>query len=274
MNSLRVYLFAAALLITNLCYANGVTQSFATPEEESAEQSLGRLHVDELWDLANTDYANSNFIGAERAYREILNRGVHSAALYYNLGNVHHKRGAVGESLLYYYKALRLAPSDSDILHNIEVVKAKTTDNIESMPRLFLIEWSEWLGSRLSGMEWSILSLVLFAVALGLLMLYLLAESMRTRRIGFMSTLICGVIFVMATHFAIEDRKELLNPSEAIVMSRAISVKSSPNRAATELFILHEGTKVEVVTTHENWYEIKLDDGKKGWVESSRVERI
>ncbi len=299
MKRIKIYLIVAILMVVNVAFAEPtstpasttstpistttsttttsapVSQSFSMPlAESSVEGALTHLTIDELWNQANTDYANSNYIGAERAYNEILNRDVHSAALYYNIGNVHHKRDELALSLLNYYKALRLAPSDVDILHNIEVVKAKTTDHIESMPRLFIVEWSEWLGSRLSCMEWSILSLLFFALAMGVLLIYFLSESLRFKRIGFFGVVLFGLMFVVATRYAIVERSEILNSSEAIVMSRSMSVKSSPNRASTELFILHEGTKVEILTTHDSWSEIKIEDGKRGWVESSRIEQI
>ncbi len=253
-----------------------VNHSFSAPLEEVVPKvdTLEMLSVEMLWDLANTKYANGDYTGAGYAYSAILARDVHSAALYYNIGNVHHKRDEVALALLNYYKALRLAPSDGDILHNIEVVKGLTTDNIESMPRLFIIEWSEWIASRLSCMSWSILSILLFVVAAGMLLVYMLAESLRVRRAGFLALVVFGILFVGSTRYALIGRSEILNSSEAIVMSRSMSVKSSPNRASTELFILHEGTKVEILTTHDTWCEIMIEDGKRGWVESSRIERI
>lgn len=232
------------------------------------------MSLDQLWNSGNTAYANGNYVKAERMYDQILCRGFQSADLYYNLGNVHHKRGEVALALLYYYRAERLSPSDSDIAHNIEVLNAMTKDNIEQMPRLFIVEWGEWIGSRFSCMTWSILSIVLFIGALGTLMLYMLGESMRVRRAGFWSAIVLAILFVVTTNYALEQRTQIIDPSFAVVMSNSVSVTSSPSRASTELFILHEGTKVEVLTTHDTWCEIMIGDGKRGWVESSRIERI
>lgn len=272
MRSIRLYLSILAFVLCGVVSSSAqVSQSFSLPAPENNVEALSNA---ELWDKANTAYANNNYMRAERLYSEILMRDVHSAELYYNLGNVHHKRGKLGLSLLYYYKALRLSPSDSDIRHNIEVANAKTTDNIEQMPRIFLVEWSEWVGSRLSCMEWSVLSLILLAISLGGLLLYLVTDSLKMRRLGFFVTLFVGLIFVLATRHAFVERAALMNPDEAIVMSESISVKSSPNSSAIELFLLHEGTKVKVVTTHDTWCEIVIDDGKKGWVESRRIEII
>ncbi len=266
MKFLRLYLVLFTLLVS---YGVNGQNSFSVPEGSLESQS-----IETLWNKANTAYANDNYIGAERIYNEILNRDVHSAALYYNLGNVHHKRSELGLSLLYYYRALRMSPSDDDILHNIEVVKAKTTDQIDSVPKIFIAEWSDYIGSLLSCIEWSVLSVVLLALALSAILLYLLTDSLRLRRIGFGAALVLGLIFVVATRHALISRSELMNPNSAIVMSSALSVTSSPSKGATELFILHEGTKVEVLTRHNEWSEIKINDGKKGWVDSRKIEII
>ncbi len=278
---MRRYLFVFAAIFCSVVVCSAaesldtarvaeVSHSFAKPKEDK----ISAMSLAELWDGANTAYANGNYIRAERMYSQILSRGVHSAELYYNLGNVHNKRNEIGLSLLYYYKALRLSPSDSDIRHNIEVVGAKTTDNIEQLPRLFLVEWSEWIGSRFSCGGWTLVSLLAFALALASLVFYLLSEKLKFRRVGFWFLLLFGVVFVVATRHALAARSEILNPSEAVVMSRALSVTSSPSGASTELFILHEGTKVRVLKSLDSWSEIMIADGKRGWVESGRIEEI
>lgn len=66
----------------------------------------------------------------------------------------------------------------------------------------------------------------------------------------------------------------MLRREQAVVMSSAISVKSSPDRSATDLFVLHEGTKVRIATEIDGWYEIVIADGKKGWTESRNIEQI
>ena len=85
---------------------------------------------------------------------------------------------------------------------------------------------------------------------------------------------LAALLFLVATLFANYERKAIVNHNEAIVMSSAVSVKSSPDRAATDLFVLHEGAKVRIVSDMEEWYEVSLADGKKGWTEKKHVEQI
>ena len=85
---------------------------------------------------------------------------------------------------------------------------------------------------------------------------------------------LCGVLFVASTAFAISSRNEVVAKTKAVIMSSSVSIKSSPDRAATELFVLHEGTKVKVLSEVDEWCEVVIADGKKGWTEKRHIENI
>ena len=82
------------------------------------------------------------------------------------------------------------------------------------------------------------------------------------------------VLFIATTLMAWSERNMLVDRNEAVVMSSALSVKSSPDKSATDLFVLHEGTVVTIGSTVEGWAEVRIADGNKGWVETDRIERI
>ena len=83
-----------------------------------------------------------------------------------------------------------------------------------------------------------------------------------------------AVVFMLTTWFALGERREMLDDSQAVVMSLSTAVKSSPDRSATDLFVLHEGTLVEITNRLDGWCEITIADGKKGWLESKTIETI
>ncbi len=270
MRRIQIYLVAVvAILFVSLNAV--VAQSYSVPK---ATENLSVMSDAELWDRGNTAYANDNFVDAERFYSEVERRGLYSMKLYYNLGNVHHKRGEIGRSLLYYYRALQLSPSDRDIQHNIEIVEAQTKDKIERIPTIFILDWLSQLRATMGCMGWSIASLVMLVALLSSLLLYLLTSEWRVRRIGFFAAVVTALLFIVSTRFALSTREEMLNPSGAIVMKNLVSVKSSPSDSSTELFILNEGTKVKIKQRLEQWSEVVIEDGKSGWVKNERVERI
>ena len=75
--------------------------------------------------------------------------------------------------------------------------------------------------------------------------------------------------------FAWQQQQVLLQRTGAIIMTPSAVIKSTPSNSGTDLFILHEGTHVEITdaTMHE-WVEIRMADGKAGWLERSTIEVI
>lgn len=226
------------------------------------------------WESGNKAYIDGDYQKAIEEYTAIIDGGEYSMKLYYNLANAYFKMGANGKAILYYNKALRIAPSQEDIRHNLAIAEAQTKDRIAVIPEFFLNSWLRMVRNSMSCMAWSILSLVAFGVLLAFALLFLLASRLRWRKLGFYGALCAFMLFVATTSFAVSSRNDMLSHNEAIVMGSAISVKSSPDRSATDLFVLHEGTKVKVLTEVDEWVEVAIADGKKGWTERKNIEEI
>lgn len=248
------------------------TASAAAPAASTAPDAQNSAET--LWDRANTAYINADYHAAIELYGELLSRNLSSAKLYYNLANACFKDGLTGRAILYYHKALRLAPGNDDIRYNLSVAEARAKDRIEAIPAFFLTEWVRAARSVMSCTAWSIFSLVALVLALGLFLLYLLAPRLALRKAGFYGTILAGVLFVLTTSFAAGERREMLDDTQAVVMAASTAVKSSPDKAATDLFVLHEGTLVTISSRLEGWCEITIADGKKGWLEAKTIETI
>lgn len=228
----------------------------------------------ERWEAGNKAYIEGNYDKAIEEYSAILDGGEYSMKLYYNLANAYFKTGAMGKAILYYNKALRIAPSQEDIRHNLALAEAQTKDRIAVIPEFFLNRWMRIVRNSMSCTAWSVLSLLMLGVMLAFGLLFLLASRIRWRKMGFYGALSAFVLFVATTSFAVSSRNDMLSHNEAIVMGTAISVKSSPDRSATDLFVLHEGTKVKVLTEVDEWVEVVIADGKKGWTLKNNIETI
>lgn len=271
-------ILSISILSVAACFAqtepSAAQSAVENTELTPAETSPLSNNPDELWQAANTAYNAGNYAQAEECYTRIVEQGLHSAALYYNLANAHFKQDELGKALLYYNRALRLRPNDEDIRHNLEYAEQSTKDSIEKIPEFFLKTWIKSLRGALSCTAWSILSLVMLIAALSFGLLYLLAQRLSLRKTGFYLMAATALLFVITTAFAWSERNMLVERSEAIIMNSAVSIKSSPDRSATELFVLHEGTKVTIGEAIEGWAEVRIADGRKGWIEEERIERI
>ena len=275
----RLLIIFAISLLSHSAYAEGdaatpQTDTLAVEATEQPTTEPQSITPEALWEQAAAAYNNANYDQAIEAYMAILSQGLHSAKLYYNLANAHFKKNELGKAILYYNRALRLKPGDEDIRHNLEYAESSTKDSIEEIPEFFLTTWVRAIRLTLSGNTWTILSLVMLALALGMALLFLLSQRLSLRKTGFYMMSAAAVLFIITTFFAISDRKTNVGHTEAIVMSSSVSIKSSPDRAATELFVLHEGTKLTIGDTIEGWAEVRIADGRKGWIETSRIEKI
>lgn len=272
-----ILFFLSLSVVTSLAQTDTQTPQASvdnTEQAQPAESASASDNTDDLWQRANTAYNSGDYAQAETCYTRILEQGLYSASLYYNLANAHFKQNELGKALLYYNRALRLRPNDEDIRHNLEYAKQSTKDSIEEIPEFFLKTWIKSLRGALSCTTWSILSLVMLATALAFGLIYMLAQRLSLRKTGFYLMAIAALLFVVTTAFAWSERNMLIKRSEAIVMDSAVSIKSSPDRSATELFVLHEGTKVTIGEAIDGWAEVRIADGRKGWIEEERIERI
>lgn len=278
----RYTILIIALLLSCVSMAQQAESAVATQEQVSSEQNATEqkaedseeFSAEKSWDAANKAYQEADYKRAETLYRAILEQGLHSAKLYYNLANTLFKQEQLGEAILYYNKALRLSPADEDVRHNLEYAENSTKDSIEQIPEFFLFAWIRAVRNLMSCDGWTIFSLVILVIGLAAALFYLLAQRISTRKAGFYVMVLAALLFLVATLFANYERKAIVNHNEAIVMSSAVSVKSSPDRAATELFVLHEGTKLSIGERMDGWVEVRIADGRKGWIESSRIAEI
>lgn len=263
-------------LLSLLVLLSAYTAVAQETPQSSVEPQVAVAEVDNmaLWERANQAYIDGNYDAAVADYQTIEGRGYTSARLYYNMGNAYYKQGQIGSAILYYNRALVVAPSMDDARYNLEIAEAQTKDKIAVVPEFFLNRWLRTFKSSISCTVWSGMSVVLFAVVLIFALLFLLGSRIKVRKAGFYGALVALLLFVVTTIFAVSSRNDIIDRSGAIVMSSAISVKSSPDRAATDMFVLHEGTKVEISAEIDGWCEVTIADGKKGWTESAHLERI
>lgn len=277
MNFSMKTLFVCLLLLSGAgrVQAQEPADSLAQPvAADTAVQPVAEPANDQLWDSANTAYINADYHAAIDAYNRILERGVASAKLYYNLANAYFKDDRLGPAIVGYKRALRLAPGDEDIRYNLAVAQARTKDNIAAIPEFFLTTWVRSLRHTMGGTAWSIVSLAALVVLFACFLLYLLSPRLGLRKVGFYGTLGAFVVCVVTTWFAASDRREMLSENDAVVMAASTAVKSSPDKSATDLFVLHEGTEVTVTGRLDDWCEVVIADGKKGWLECKKIETI
>ena len=236
--------------------------------------SLWAITPEQQVSEANKAYYGGHYENAVSIYEKVSQAGFASPILYYNLGNAYFKLGNMPMSILYYEKAHKLSPADADIEHNIRLANTRIVDKIEPVPVLFYIRWWNNALNILSPDKFAKVSLALLSVFWILLAAYFLARRRSLRVTAFNFALLFLVASIFGMVLAYKSHQDALNPDEAIVMEPSSGVKSSPDEKSVDLFVIHEGTKVNVMDRIGDWKEIKIANGNSGWIQTKAIREI
>ncbi len=227
-----------------------------------------------LLDSANTAYVQKRYDAAADFYKKILDLGYIAPEIYYNLGNAYFKQNEITKAIYYYEKAQKLAPNDKDIKYNLEFANQYITDKIKQAPRFFIVKIVYKIADLFTTNGWAILAFTLFIIVLLSLLAFLFTKSISIKKASFYIGVISLIFSITSLYLSYLQYNRYARSNEAIVFAPTLTLKSSPDENGTDLMIIHEGLKVSVTDSLDNWYEIKLPDGNKGWTEKQNVKRI
>lgn len=223
---------------------------------------------------ADDEYAKGNYQQAIKDYQEILKAGV-SSEIYYNLGNAYYRTDNITQALLAYERALQLSPGDNEIRFNLQYARSKTIDKITPETEMFFVTWYNSLVNFTSVDRWANTAIVSIVMALLLILVFLFAPQMWARKSGFYGSAVFLLLFAFANLFAFQQKHELETKQGAIVIAPTVNVKKTPAASGTDVFVIHEGTRVDITDRGmKQWRGIKLADGREGWLKTSQIEEI
>ena len=242
--------------------------------QEQQVDSLKSESVQSLKQKADDAYSKGKYQEAIVNYEAALKKGK-SADIYYNLGNAYYRTDNVTRAVINYEKARLLAPGDDDINHNLEVARSKTIDNIQPGEKIFFKVWFEDIKTSMGIDTWATLSLISLVVALILFLVYLFVKQMAVRKVAFYLSLVLVIFFIFGNVFASQLKDFATSSSAAIIVSPTVTAKKTPTDQASDVCVLHEGTRVEITDNAlKGWYGIRLADGREGWITDKDVEVI
>jgi tetratricopeptide (TPR) repeat protein len=227
-----------------------------------------------LFEQGNQLYNQGKYAEAIEKYKAILETNNHSEALYFNLANAHYKLNHIAPSIFYYEKALKLAPEDQDIKNNLAFAKNMTIDAIDTIPDAGFSKIIKKITDIMSFDDWAKVAVGSVIIFVLLILLYYFTYSTNKKRLAFITSNI--FLFVAAISLLIAFHKYNLSKSDkpAIIFAQETVIKGEPNSRSQELFRLHEGTKVQILDTINQWKKIKLADGKIGWIENEDIKEL
>lgn len=272
-------IFLLFLLCCNIVAAED-TISVAMPTASSvsggsAAESSDSIAAFATKAAADSAYAHEDFARAAQLYAALIQANGESPEIYFNLGNAYYRQDSLARAILYYERSLLLDPADPDTRLNLDLARAKTVDKVVPQTELFFVTAYHKLVLSLSQRGWAFCGLLTFALTLILMAVYLFVPRIALQKTAFTFAVLSLIVCIFANVAAFNQRSHIQNRTGAIIMTPSAVIKSTPSNSGTDLFILHEGTHVEITdaTMHE-WVEIRMADGKAGWLERSTIEVI
>ena len=219
-------------------------------------------------------YRQNEFSKAIVEYQSLADEGLESSELFYNLGNAYFKNHDIKSAILYYERAKRLAPNDEAINENLKHSYGLIFDKLEAIPEHFLVTWGKAVRDRMTVREWSWWSIGTFIAMLAMGLLFLFVRKISVRKFALWTGVICFSASLATFTLAYMQKTNIERKDEAIVFAPSVTLKSSPDDSGNNLFILHEGIKVVIEYQIDDWYHVRIADGKKGWMRINDLKVI
>lgn len=234
--------------------------------------NLIAANADSLFIRGNYYFDDEKYVHAARSYERLLN-SVEHADLYYNLGNAYYRMGEVGYAVWAYEKGLQFEPRNQDIKHNLELTNTRVKDRIEIPEGFVLLDWYNAFKNSQTVNDlllWGSVFLLIVGLVFALGQFRFLARRTTAR----LQTVF--VILTILTHTICLDKYwDLTGKQEGVIVSSFVNVYSVPAvRDEMIVFKIHEGLKAEITQSQENWVEIILLDGKKGWIPVNTIRPL
>lgn len=275
-----LYIFALALLSVGACaqednLGNGQEVSLG---ESEAGTSLGQGQANAMsWEAANAAYAAGNYEAAIAGYEALLQTeglaGETRAEVLYNLGNSLFKTGENARAILAYERCLRLNPGHKDAQYNLEFAEQRIVDNIEDHHQFFLLQWAQSVRGWAGEGTWLLWSVVLFVLCIVGMLVFAFGHQTAVRKSAFYTGVVALCVAILTFWAGMSLHHRDMAQEEAIIVQGVVNAKSSPDKSGTDLFVLHEGTKVRIGDVVGEWCEIRVGD-HIGWIRQSALERI
>ena len=258
-------LFKNIILILLMMFSNNLL----------SDENLNFSVFDDKFTKANNLYNDSKYEKSIEVYFEILDSGVHSAELYYNLGNSFYKLNDIPNSILFYEKSLKLNPTDKDIINNLKMVNNAIIDDITKIPEPFFDNQLNKISNNLSYSNWGLISLIISFLFLLLFIFYFFSKEPIVKRTSFTLLFVLLVLIGITTKISLHAYEKNHLEKYAIIFSSKIEIKSEPNERSENLLILHMGTKVKIIDSfNDEWVKIKLVNGQEGWINNNEIKII
>ncbi len=219
---------------------------------------------------ANLLYEQGDYNEAISAYRGILEKGLESGNIYYNLGNCYFKKDNLGKTILNYARAKRLIPRDRDLQANYKYAKSLIKRSVVASSQSWITKFANSFFNQFTIDGLTVFLFLIYILLIIVLGLGCITKMSRLKLSGLVTIL--GIAFLISIGFL--SQRIFYSNKNAVIIEETVEAKFEPFASAAVYFNLYEGMEVEIISTGDGWFKIKRADDKVGWIKKRQLERI
>lgn len=240
-----------------------------------SNESIEQKSLIDSFEKANLLYNNAQYVESLENYKEIIDSGYQSAAIFYNMGNCYYKINDVANAILFYERSILINPADEDVRNNLQMVRNSLIDDIDQVPESFFISKLNSVSALYSYNTWGIFCIVLSFVFLALFIVYYFSNSPIMKRSTFLGLIFLFLIISIVLRLGFNSLEKNYIEKYAIIFAQKIEIKEQPNMRSNNILQLHKGSKLKVIDEfNEEWSKIKLANGQEGWIRNNEIKII
>ena len=227
-----------------------------------------------IYHEANIAYQKLDYETSIRLFEQLIKNKSVSEEVFFNLGNSYFKAGNFAKAILNYERAKKLNPDDEDINFNLKIASLKVIDKIESVPEIFYKKWINQFSLFFPPDTFTAILIILVWLLFASATFYVFVHTVSGKKFAFFLLIIFLFLTCISGVMAYKSHEIAHIDRQSIIMSASVYVKSSPDEKGNDLFILHEGTKVDLLDELNSWKKIRIANGSVGWIKSDEMEII
>jgi tetratricopeptide (TPR) repeat protein len=219
-----------------------------------------------LFEIAGDHYQKGEYQQSISLYDSLIHQNLESAAIYYNMGNAYFKLDQVTKAIYFYEKAKKLEPNNEDVTYNLELANTRIADRIETVPTFFLKNWWNILLNTFTEKQWMYLNTSMFIIFLSFVVLFFTTNKTNLRKFYFGFGLFFLSLSILNGFVGYRSYTIKNSHNTAIIFTPTVNIKSAPDEKSSTLFILHQGSKIKLLSESQQWQKVKIANGSEGWL--------
>ena len=238
----------------------------------SSLHCLGAGSYNLQWQKGNGFYQQKQYDSAAFYYEQIAALKPINAEIYYNLGNTYYRLNKIGFAILNYERALKIKPEYKEAKDNLLLAQSRISNNIHPAGDIFFIRWWSTITMPDNATTWAIIALVTFLLFIGMLLLKRLRKANGTN----IPVQLPGILLLMLFCFlalAFFSTRNSMQKTGAVVIESDAPLMNKELKGKP-LLLVPEGTVVNIKEEKGDWAEVRLPDGRDGWIRQDHLNKI